>query len=170
MTALRIVNCILVVRILLSFDIDLPKVNSVKCKENTFRKTISLNLRQLPSLVDFSCDLQSFTHTELLPIEGMKKLELRRFGDTSFLRTSMFYLFDAPRLKTVIFGPRSFLHALTFHFGSMDDVIVKSRITGTSTSYNADEQWIYDSHCYSDRLVPMEEDDMKNYPNYTPIL
>ncbi len=124
-------------------------MNSVKCKENNFGKTISLNLRQLPSLVDFSCDLQSFTHTDLLRVERMRKLELLRFGDTSFLCSSMLYLFDLPRLKTVIFGPRSFLHALTFHFGSKSDIPVSGRATRTPADHNADEQWIYASYNYS---------------------
>lgn len=69
----------------------------------------------------------------------MKKLETIRFGDTTFLRTPMLFLFDMPQLKTVVLGPRSFLHTLTMHFASRNGECHQGRTAAASDDHDADE-------------------------------
>ena len=118
---------------------ELPKLNCFKCRENNFKKTLTLNLGDFPSLVDFSCEYQSFSFTELQPIRAMKKLETIRFGDTTFLRTPMLFLFDMPQLKTVVLGPRCFLHTLTMHFASRNGECHQGRTAAAPDDHDADE-------------------------------
>ena len=81
-----------------------------------------------PSLVDFSCDTQAFSHCDLQPIASLcrcidspadlSKIESIRFGDTTFLHTPLFYLANLEKLRVVTFGPRSFFNVVTMHFAS----------------------------------------------------
>lgn len=116
---------------------ELPKLNTIKCGENSFRRASRLSLRctiescspsVFPSLVDFSCDTQAFSHCDLQPIASLcrcidspadlSKLESIRFGDTTFLHTPLFYLANLEKLRVVTFGPRSFFNVVTMHFAS----------------------------------------------------
>ena len=82
-----------------------------------------------PSLVDFSCDTQAFSHCDLQPIASLcrcidspadlSKLESIRFGDTTFLHTPLFYLANLEKLRVVTFGPRSFFNVVTMHFANL---------------------------------------------------
>ena len=96
----------------------LPKLNTIRCGKENYRRTRALDLQLFPSITELIVDDHSFNKTELFPIFNLSQLENVQFGENAFCMTSSVYMFDLPLLKRIVFGKRSFLKATTIHLAS----------------------------------------------------
>ena len=103
--------------------LDLPKLNTIRCGKENYRRAHTLDLQLFPSLTEFLVDDHSFSKAELSPIYNLSQLENIHLGENAFSMTSSLYIFDLPLLKLIILGRRSFLKATTIHLASKKAIL-----------------------------------------------